>query len=85
MSSGVATPGNGLLLFLRVGDFDTALQRTRALVPRFEQHPDLNPNTGTREFSLRDPDRYCVTIRARSDRQQTAARRRPGRRARVRR
>ena len=27
-----ATPGNGLLLFFRVDDFDAALQRARALV-----------------------------------------------------
>ena len=64
MSPGDATPGNGLLLFFRVDDFDTALQRARALVPRLEEEPHLNPNTGTREFSLRDPDGYYVTISA---------------------
>lgn len=59
-----AMPGNGLLLFFRVDDFDAALQRARALVPRFEEEPHLNPNTGTSEFSLRDPDGYFVTISA---------------------
>lgn len=59
-----AAPGNGLLLFFRVDDFDTALQRARALVTRFEEEPHVNPNTGTREFSLRDPDGYYVTISA---------------------
>jgi catechol 2,3-dioxygenase-like lactoylglutathione lyase family enzyme len=58
------TPGNGLLPFFRVDDFDTALQRARALVPRLEEEPHLNPHTGTREFSLRDPDGYYVTISA---------------------
>jgi catechol 2,3-dioxygenase-like lactoylglutathione lyase family enzyme len=59
-----APPGNGLLLFFRVDDFDQALERGRALVPRLEEEPHLNPNTGTREFSLRDPDGYHVTISA---------------------
>jgi catechol 2,3-dioxygenase-like lactoylglutathione lyase family enzyme len=57
-------PGNGLLLFIRVDDFDMALPRARALVTRLDEEPHVNPNTGTMEFSLRDPDGYCVTISA---------------------
>ena len=64
MSPDVAPPGNGLLLFFRVDDFDMALERARALVTRLEEHPHVNPNTQTREFSLRDPDGYYVTINA---------------------
>ena len=64
MSPSNATPGNGLLLFFRVDDFDMALKRARALVTRFEEEPHVNPNTQTREFSLRDPDGYYVTISA---------------------
>ena len=59
-----ATPGNGLLLFFRVDDFDEALARARALVDRFEEEPHVNPNTKTAEFSLRDPDGYYVSISA---------------------
>lgn len=59
-----ATPGNGLLLFFRVDDFDLALQRARALVPRLDEEAHVNPNTRTQEFSLRDPDGYYVTISA---------------------
>ena len=59
-----AEPGNGLLLFFRVDDFDEALSRARALVNRLEEEPHINPNTGTMEFSLRDPDGYYVTISA---------------------
>ena len=59
-----ATPGNGLLLFFRVDDFDLALKRARALVERLEEDPHVNPNTGTKEFSLRDPDGYYVTLNA---------------------
>jgi catechol 2,3-dioxygenase-like lactoylglutathione lyase family enzyme len=58
------TPGNGLLLFFRVDDYAKALRRARALVARFEEEPHVNPNTRTREFSLRDPDGYYVTISA---------------------
>jgi catechol 2,3-dioxygenase-like lactoylglutathione lyase family enzyme len=64
MSPHEATPGNGLLLFFRVDDFDIALMTARGLVTRFEEEPHVNPNTQTREFSLRDPDGYYVTISA---------------------
>lgn len=57
-------PGNGLLLFFRVDDFDTVLPRARALVEQIEKEPHVNPSTGTAEFSLRDPDGYFVTISA---------------------
>src|SRR5215468_11158221 len=50
-----AEPGNGLLLFFRVDDFDAALPRARALASRFEEQPNVNPNTETMEFSLRVP------------------------------
>jgi catechol 2,3-dioxygenase-like lactoylglutathione lyase family enzyme len=59
-----AQPGNGLLLFFRVDDFDMALTRARGLVARFEEEPHVNQSTGTSEFSLRDPDGYYVTISA---------------------
>ncbi|MEO7454753.1 MAG: VOC family protein [Gemmatimonadaceae bacterium] len=57
-------PGNGLLLFFRVDDYDAALRRARALVDRFAEEPHVNANTRTSEFSLRDPDGYYVTISA---------------------
>ena len=62
MSHDGGSPGNGLLLFFRVDDFDMALPRARALVARLEEEPHINPNTETMEFSLRDPDGYYVTI-----------------------
>lgn len=57
-----AEPGNGLLLFFRVDQFDVALRSARALGTELEEEPQVNPNTGTREFSVRDPDGYYVTI-----------------------
>jgi len=62
-SPAAATPGNGVLLFFRVDDFDAALPRARALAS-LDEEPHLNPNTRTMEFSLRDPDGYYVTISA---------------------
>src|ERR671921_1763260 len=41
-----AQPGNGLLLFFRVDDFDATLLRARALVAALEEEPNLSPNTG---------------------------------------
>ena len=62
--AGEASPGNGLLLFFRVDDYETVLERARALVSRLDEEPHRNPNTQTWEFSLRDPDGYYVTISA---------------------
>lgn len=59
-----ASPGNGLWLFFRVDDFDEALSRARSLVGAFEQEPEVNPATGTREFTHRDPDGYYVMVSA---------------------
>jgi hypothetical protein len=68
-------------LFFRVDDFEMALKRGRALVARFEEEPHVNPNTQTREFSLRDPDGYYVTISALPAPERKApARRRPNKR-----
>jgi catechol 2,3-dioxygenase-like lactoylglutathione lyase family enzyme len=64
ISPDYAEPGNGLLLFFRVDDFDEALTRAHALVERLDEEPHLNPSTGTREFALRDPDGYYVMISA---------------------
>jgi catechol 2,3-dioxygenase-like lactoylglutathione lyase family enzyme len=59
-----ATPGNGLLLFFRVDDFDSAAARARSLAPQLEEEPQLNDSTGTMEFALRDPNGYCVMVSA---------------------
>lgn len=63
-SAASAPPGNGLLLFFRVDDYERALERARTLVSQLQQESQLNPSTGTLEFSLRDPDGYNVTISA---------------------
>ena len=63
-SPDIAGPGNGLLLFFRVDDFDAALARARDLVDQLEEEPRTNPATGTREFALRDLDGYYVMVSA---------------------
>lgn len=63
-SPGQWPPGNGLLLFFRVDDFDDTLARARKLAPRLEEEPHVNPGTKTREFALRDPDGYYVMVNA---------------------
>ena len=59
-----AKPGNGLLLFFRVDNFDEALLNARALLSSLDEEPHVNPNTGTAEFSVRDRDGYHVIISA---------------------
>ena len=59
-----AEPGNGLLLFFRVDDFDACLRRARELVGALEEEPSVNPATGTLEFALWDPDGYYVMVSA---------------------
>jgi catechol 2,3-dioxygenase-like lactoylglutathione lyase family enzyme len=81
MSLDEASPGNGLLLFFRVDDYELALKRARALIDQFEEEPHVNPNTQTWEFSLRDPDGYYVTTSAFSSLQrERPMRRRPNKR-----
>lgn len=57
-----AEPGNGLILFFRVDDFDQVLSCARTLVDELEEEPGANSATGAREFALRDPDGYYVMI-----------------------
>ena len=59
-----AEPGNGLLLFFRVDDFDACLRRARGLVDALEEEPSVNPATGTLEFAVRDLDGYYVMVSA---------------------
>jgi len=58
----VPLPGNGLLLFFRVDDFDEALLRARSLVSRLAEEPHRNLKTATMEFALHDPDGYYVMV-----------------------
>ncbi|RYD16083.1 MAG: glyoxalase [Lysobacteraceae bacterium] len=63
-SPDTARPGNGLLLFFRVDDYEQSLASARSLVAALDEEPARNPNTGTMEFALRDPDGYRVMVSA---------------------
>ena len=52
MSPDRATPGNGLLLFFRVDNFDEALAKARTLVARLEEEPHLNPDGTKNKFAV---------------------------------
>ena len=60
----IAKPGNGLLLFIRVDDYDATLSRARELKLHLEEEPHINPGPNAWEFSVRDPDGYYVSISA---------------------
>ncbi|MEP7380655.1 MAG: glyoxalase [Gemmatimonadota bacterium] len=62
MSPDATAPGNGLLLFFRVDDYEMTLARARVLARALEEEPHWNSSAQASEFSLRDPDGYYVTI-----------------------
>ena len=47
-----------------VSDVAKSFKWYQSLFGQPETEPHVNPNTQTREFSLRDPDGYYVTISA---------------------
>jgi len=63
MSPDHGTPGNGLLLFFRVDDFDLTLQRARALVSRLEEGGHTSIRTLERRSS-RSEIRTDITLRS---------------------
>jgi catechol 2,3-dioxygenase-like lactoylglutathione lyase family enzyme len=59
-----ATPGNGLLLFFRVDDFDAALQRGTHARHSARRGAPCEPEHWNQRVLTRDPDGYYVTISA---------------------
>lgn len=55
-----APPGHGVLLWFQLDDFDSAVERARALGADVIEEPHVNPAPGHREIWLRDPDGYVV-------------------------
>jgi catechol 2,3-dioxygenase-like lactoylglutathione lyase family enzyme len=54
--------GNGILVWFEVADFDTAVERARALGAPIERDVHTNPNAKQHELWLRDPDGYLVVV-----------------------
>lgn len=55
-------PGNGLILYFRTRKMKDIRENVRELGYLVAEEVHLNPNSGKKEFSLRDPDGYYVTI-----------------------
>lgn len=56
------TPGNGLILYFRTENMDEIRQNVAKLGCSIEEDIHINPNSTKKEFSLRDPDGYYLTI-----------------------
>jgi catechol 2,3-dioxygenase-like lactoylglutathione lyase family enzyme len=54
--------GDGFLLWILVEDFDGVYRRARESTVEILLEPHVNPEDRAREFTLRDPDGYCVAI-----------------------
>ena len=62
VNANAAPPGHGVLLWFEVHDFDSAVDRARALGAEIIEEPHVNPRPKHREMWLRDPDGYVVVI-----------------------
>lgn len=54
--------GNGIAVWFEAEDFDAAVKRAETAGARVQTDTHLNPNSGRREFWLRDPDDYLVVL-----------------------
>ena len=62
MANPAITPGNGLILYFRTDDLDGIRQNAGRIGVIVEEDIHLNSNSTKREFSLRDPDGYYLTV-----------------------
>lgn len=63
----ILPPGNGLLLWFEIDDFDAAIERVMAmncevLLPKHRNPPDCDGGPNHWEIWLRDPDGYKVVL-----------------------
>lgn len=62
LEPGPGLPGNGLLLWFVVDDFDAAWERAQEMGAEILESPNVDNGTRVRAFVLRDPDGYYVTV-----------------------
>lgn len=62
MKSPKIQPGNGLMLYFRTPFVETIRRNIRDSGYAVESELRPNPNSGKKEFSLKDPDGYYLTI-----------------------
>lgn len=56
------SPGNGLILYFRTDKMTLIRQNVEEMGYPLEEDIHVNPNSTKKEFSLRDPDGYYITI-----------------------
>lgn len=56
------TAGNGLILYFRTNDLVRIREKAIKTGSLIDEEIHLNPNSLKKEFSLRDPDGYYITI-----------------------
>jgi hypothetical protein len=56
------TPGNGLILYFRTENMNDIRENVEKLGWTVEEDIHKNPNSTKKEFSIRDPDGYFLTI-----------------------
>jgi catechol 2,3-dioxygenase-like lactoylglutathione lyase family enzyme len=62
MTNPAITPGNGLILYFRTENMNVIRQNIEKIGGIVEKETHLNSNSLKKEFSLRDPDGYYLTI-----------------------
>ncbi|MGB7394620.1 MAG: VOC family protein [Pricia sp.] len=62
MKDSTITPGNGLILYFRTENMNAIRQNVEKMGGAIEEDIHVNPNSTKKEFSLRDPDGYYLTI-----------------------
>ena len=62
MTNASITPGNGLLLYFRTESMSNIYQNALKAGCVIEEDIHLNSNSLRKEFSLRDPDGYFLTV-----------------------
>ncbi len=55
-------PGNGLILYFRTENMNVIRQNVEKISAHIEEDIHINPNSTKKEFSLKDPDGYYLTI-----------------------
>ena len=56
------TPGNGLILYFRTENMNIIYENALKAGCAIEEDIHLNPNSRRKEFSIRDPDGYFLTV-----------------------
>jgi predicted enzyme related to lactoylglutathione lyase len=62
MTNPEITPGNGLILYFRTENMNTIRNNVEKIGATVVEDIHVNPNSTKKEFSIRDPDGYYLTI-----------------------